>query len=780
MPRPSLPRTGSARWRLARFVLAVLVVAVTLPLLVGGYGTGLENDLRAARDGWRAHPATGKLHIVEIDAASIAALNQWPWPRRVHARLIDRLRAAGASQILFDVDFSARSNALDDTALAAAIGRAPGKVVLPTFRQTSDWGSKGEVENLPIAPLRPSASLASVNVVPDSDGFVRTYGYGTRTAGVPRPSLAAMIAGVAGDIGSTFTIDQAIDAATIPRHSYIEMLNSDRAIAAVKGKQVLIGATAIEMGDRYAVPRQGVLPGVVVQALAAETLMQGGPILPIGGWPLFVLAALCVLGTPLLRTRGKRQAAIAWAAAVIVAAPVAGEAFAKISPDIVPALALLLLAAAANGVLDFVMTLHRARRTDPATGFPNRDALIEAARHLPSVTVVKARLTDLANVNALLSGVERRALIEQICARVAAGNGDSTVHVHGADMLAWMSPISDGIELGDSLDGLVALFRAPFAGGGRTFLVTPVFGIAEGPGRDTDNLLMSAAQAATIAAKEGLNWLRHDRALIDQSSLRLRLLAELDHAMEADQFWIAYQPKLNLKTRGFGASEALVRWAHGELGAISPGEFIPLFESEGRMHQLTLHIVRKVLDDLRAHDCRNAHGDLASVAVNISAAILCDDHFLDDLFALLAQYPAEAARLTAEVTESAAIADPKAAIAALTRLADAGIRVSIDDYGTGQSTLSYLRDFPADEIKIDQSFIRDLATDRHDQILVRSTIELAHELRFAVVAEGIEDAETLAMLESFGCDYAQGWHIGKPAPAESFFGPRPDAEQAAA
>ena len=172
-------------------------------------------------------------------------------------------------------------------------------------------------------------------------------------------------------------------------------------------------------------------------------------------------------------------------------------------------------------------------------------------------------------------------------------------------------------------------------------------------------------------------------------------------------------------------------------------------------------MVARVLRDL---ELWGGLGLKISAAVNISALLPADVDFMADLSALLAASPVSPSQLTAEVTESAALAAPEQGAEALRRLADLGVRVSIDDYGAGQSTLSYLRVLPASEIKIDQSFVSDLAVNRSDQAMVRSTIDLAHQLGLRVVAEGVESREVLELLRNYGCDTAQGWLVGRPTP----------------
>ena len=196
-----------------------------------------------------------------------------------------------------------------------------------------------------------------------------------------------------------------------------------------------------------------------------------------------------------------------------------------------------------------------------------------------------------------------------------------------------------------------------------------------------------------------------------------------------------------------------------------PDHFIPVIEAAGRIRELTLFVLERALADLATW---HSGGNDLGIAVNISTPLLDDLQFADDVAAIITASGVNPARLTLEITESAALANPERAVAAMERLVALGLRLSIDDYGTGQSTLSYLKRLPASEIKIDKSFITDLVDTRNDQILVRSTIDLAHELGFKVVAEGIEDAACMALLATMGCDTAQGWHIGKPVAADLF------------
>ena len=276
-------------------LLAALLIFSIGSAAQSGAFRDLDNGLRNFSFALRSSTASGQIHVVEMDAASVAQIQRWPWPRSNYAGVVTALDAAGARSIIFDVDFSSASDPVEDAALARSLNKAAAQIILPTFAQSESFGSDRQIDALPIATLRQHASLASVSVIPDSDGVVRNMPLGTITADVPRPSLSAQAAGVAGKAGEHFPVDFAINPASIPRYSFIDIADGRFDTSAVRGKDILIGATAIEMGDRYATPRHGVLPGVIVQALAAETLLGGIPI--FGGWefPLLVGAMAAAL-----------------------------------------------------------------------------------------------------------------------------------------------------------------------------------------------------------------------------------------------------------------------------------------------------------------------------------------------------------------------------------------------------------------------------------------------------------------------------------------------------
>ncbi len=746
-----------------RLIVAATVLLGCAMLLFDGGKSG-EQVLRNLRDSARQHSISGEIAIVEIDAKSLKELDSWPWPRKYHAALVDQLRLAGVRTTAFDVDFSASANPDDDAALAQALARAEGAVVLSTFRQTLSANSTAFSENLPIPALRRQAFLASVNIHPDAEGQVREYVSGVETDKVIRPSLAAMLAEASGKGTVNFVIDQAIDPSDIPRFSFVDVMKGRVPAPALKGKRVVIGATAIELGDRYAVPRHGVLPGVVIQAMAAETLLQGTTNPSWGGLPLLLIAIMVLI----IAARAKRHhVQISWLAAgslFTLLAPLALE-WAKLGTlAVIPALTILFAANVALGIRATVVAFQRKVLIDDDTGLPNARAFARTSL-TPGQIVVAGRLARFGETQSVLGPEATNEVLRRAAERMALVALNNDVFLLATDCFVWIADTADQSELDERISALSSVLRSPIQIGNRAVELVLSFGAVaisdEAPRAAASNALV----AADHAAEHGLRWAWHNASLGAELDWKLALLGELDAALAAGQLFVAYQPKADIASGVIIGCEALVRWQHPERGMIPPDHFIPVIEQAGRIRELTLFVLERALADLAIW---RAGGAEVTVAVNVSTPLLDDPTFADDVAAAIDTSGVDAEYLTLEITESAALADPERAVAAMKRLRALGLELSIDDYGTGQSTLSYLKRLPANEIKIDKSFITDLVDTRNDQILVRSTIDLAHELGFKVVAEGIEGEACLAMLRAMGCDTAQGWHIGKPMPADAF------------
>ena len=248
------------------------------------------------------------------------------------------------------------------------------------------------------------------------------------------------------------------------------------------------------------------------------------------------------------------------------------------------------------------------------------------------------------------------------------------------------------------------------------------------------------------------------------SAQRLLLMGELRSAIIEDQLFLLYQPKIDLRTGQTIGVEALARWQHPRLGVMPPDQFIPLAERTGLIMPLTLWVLHKALRQCHAwHET----GLKIRVAVNLSRQNLHAPELPDQIVGILKSCEVSPAHLDLEITESAIMADPARATEILARMKGLGLRFSLDDFGTGHSSLADLKKLPVNELKIDKSFIMNMMSDKRDVAIARLIIDLGHNLGLGVVAEGVENQETLNALAGLGCDMAQGYHISRPIPAEA-------------
>jgi EAL domain-containing protein (putative c-di-GMP-specific phosphodiesterase class I) len=373
-------------------------------------------------------------------------------------------------------------------------------------------------------------------------------------------------------------------------------------------------------------------------------------------------------------------------------------------------------------------------------------------------------VTNYADIVSSLPGEQEKALTQQIAGRLTLGSAGQVLYQGDGGVFVWFADDEMAVTLSDHLNALHTLFRSPVVLAETQVDLKVVFGVETGSGRSTNNRLGSALVAAEEAAAEGLRWKQYDAARLKEAPWRLSLLSQLDAAIDSGELWIAYQPKLDLRTRRTIGAEALVRWTHPEKGPISPAEFVVAAEQSGRIHKLTAYVLER---SIQAAAALNQRGVDFSVAVNLSARLIDDALLPERVASLLARHHLEPAKLTLEITETAALGTTAAHLANLDRLRNLGVHISVDDYGTGLSTLDYLKKIPASEIKIDRSFVQAMHRSEGDRVIVNSTIQLAHSLGRQVVAEGVEDRETLYELSLMGCDIAQGFYIGRPVSLRS-------------
>lgn len=874
---------------------------------LAGLSAGLLNLSSDKRFTWLKRPAGGTIALVEIDAPSLARIGVWPWPRRLHAELLTKLEAAGATEIVFDVDFSARSNAVDDAAFAEALARAGGSVVLASFQQVAGDSARGRTlhVNRPLPEFARHSWPAVVNVSPERDGLVRRYGFGGRIDGEFLPSLGALLAGRHDQHGRPFRIDFGIDGTSVPAVSYSAVLEGDApTLARLNGRKVIVAGTAIELGDRFNVPNGRVIPGSLLQALAAESLLQGRNLqitaLPVSLAGLLVVAAAMIWLWRRASAKVRLAVVLCGSAALEIGAllvqanwpvivdtslwqillaaylatvaldeidrrgllrGIAERRFQKIAMSLGDGLACLdsdmritfwnpgaarIFGYASEEALGmaFSACLADPERLDLRALARHREAGESHAANIHVVELVGRRCngesfaleasistwqgTDelqfgvvlrditvkqrerehiryLAEHDVLTALFNRHALTEHLSAGLGGGAAGALIivsidrfqqfnDIHGrefgdqmlcafAERLCTLAPsgarvariADDEFALATTGEAAARLARdiatefqsraLAFGAWRQRATIRTAYAVAE-EGWSADQLIGNAHLALEAARGEREDQpVAFESAMRDKVARRMRLETELRSALEHGEFELFYQPQLRLADQSVVGAEALIRWRHPGRGLVSPGEFMPVINHSS--------ISDAVANWVLVTACRQARqwqvaGTPIRVGVNLSPSQMESGDLAETVAAELAETGLDPRLLELEVTEDILLDDEKKAHAIFGQIRALGVSTAFDDFGTGHGSLSYLKKFPLDTLKVDQSFVRHLLSDAGDAAIVRATVELGQSLGLSIIAEGIEDAETAAHLARMGCDEGQGYHFGRPVPASEF------------
>ena len=718
-----------------------------------GFGEVAEDWLRIARNQLHRHNASGDIVFVKIDDDSLHQVGRWPWPRRNYAKITDELTRAGARHIFYDIVFNGPSSSPDDQSLAAALKRS-GRVYLAVRTRSGPNG--GRIIGAGPQPLLAQyARLGNISAQYNYQNAIWQLPYELPVGNQPVPSFAALLAGVHGHSGELFKVDYSIDPASIPTITAPSVLNGTFDRQAVAGKDVLVGTDTENIGDQQFIPGTGRMGGAYVQIIGAETLKSGHP-LDLGWIPLF-LAALGAVTVGLRERRPVRQGLVlAGSCIALLVIPIPLETR-LVYLDVTPGLFVIM---AVSAVL-FWRRFRARGLINTLSDLPNLNAL-RSNREGRRQAVVAARILNYEEIVATLSPSNERQLIEQVVARLNVGSPQRLLYQGDGGIFAWFEEPKQ--PFANHLEALHALFRNPARIAGLSIDLAISFGVELGSGRSLANRLASALVAADEAAHHGLKWKYHDPETLENASWKLSMLSQLDEAIDRGEVWVAYQPKLDVATRKIIGAEALARWTHPEKGPIAATEFVAAAEQHNRIGKLTDFVLETAVAAAVQMNRRCSDFDMA---VNLSARLLSDKSFTLRLSALLARHGLPPNHLTLELTETAALADTGEGLDMINRLRDLGINIAIDDYGTGQSTLDYLKKIPANELKIDQSFVKGIVDNRSDRLMVQSTISLAHSLGRKVVAEGVEHRDILNALVELDCDIAQGFAIGRPMSLEA-------------
>ena len=882
--------------RLTWPAIALAIVGGTLLLQRGGHLARLENAVSETRATLLRHKVDSDIVIVGIDAQSLKALNEWPWPRRHHARLLQMLRAAEPKSVFVDVDFSSRSDEEDDALLEHALAEIePTPVFLATHFQPLSGADQSLTVTEPLPRFAAHARSASVVLEPDVDGLVRAMRTTWRIDERELPSVFAYSSSLPPD--TLVPIDYSIDPASFAYVSYVDVLGGHIEPGALRGKSVYVGPTANELRDVLPVPVYRALPGVVVQAFATASA-RAGLLREPGSWlSAAALAGWAALCAAVLARRGWRVGLLFTAGALVAlaAATLLLDAFGHFTLEIVPytvvvgatfiaatvrsldretwrALAYALRLkrrdalltsvvesssdcivciqrdgvirsansatsrllgypsgalhgsplceyiagfgdndagpeALAGSILErtactgdgrkipievsvskvaseddlFVVVIrdvterqaqrraleHQATH-DPLTGLPNRTAFMRhmgsllAKEHGQRIALLMLDLSRFKEVNDTLGHDVGDEVLREVARRFTSQlQGSALISRIGGDEFTVVLADVERREVIESLCArLLDSLRSPITARGVAIEVGVNVGIAFSPdhSRDAKELLRLADVAMYVAKRKGSAFEIYDRDDDKHTVRRLGMLSELRTAIEQGGMSLHYQPQVNLKTGKTESVEALVRWRHDMHGNVDPGEFVALAEATDLIRPLTDWTLRQALADLASWNKRQVE---LRVGINISARVIQDVDFPRRLETLIRETGTRPAQIELEITESAMLVDPERARHIVRSLHSLGVLIAIDDYGTGFSSLGYLRDLRVHALKLDKSFVVDLEARAQNRVIVESTVQMAHALGLRVVAEGVETEWAKRYLESVGYDFGQGYWFAR-------------------
>jgi diguanylate cyclase len=422
--------------------------------------------------------------------------------------------------------------------------------------------------------------------------------------------------------------------------------------------------------------------------------------------------------------------------------------------------------------------LRRKATTDELTGLSNREhfsSVIErkiasANDSAESFAVMLLDLDRFKEVNDTLGHHYGDVLLRDLSPRLKECVGPNGLVARlGGDEFAVLpdADAADPDALKEAAERLLECVRQPVQVDELTLGIGASVGISVFPddGEDVHDMLRRADVAMYSAKEDHAGWKMYENRLDRYSLRRFTVLNEFRRALDEEQFVLHYQPVVEIDGSSVRGAEALVRWEHPELGMVPPNDFIPIAEQTGLIGSLTHYVLERAVAECKKW--RTAGREL-SVAVNLSVRDLLDLDLPGQVASVLTAQALPAEALHLEITESMIMSDPDRALETVQHLRDLGVQISVDDFGTGYSSLANLKRLPISELKIDRSFISSLPHDESDLIIVGSTINLGHDLRLNVIAEGVEDEITLKRLANLGCDLAQGYYFGRPLPSQEF------------
>ena len=670
------------------------------------------------------------------------------------ARLLDIVRQAKPSRMFLDFKLQGDSAGAGDDALRAAIARLSRDTAFVVRSNKNDRFDAASF-NMPDPGLighRPVVLSAwSVNFL----FFAESSPNAIVLGGVRYPVLATVLAGGRGGLGGTFYPDFAVDPQAIPTIPARRLLDGHAPLGLLTGKQVIVAGSAQGTGAAYF--GHQVPSPYALDVAGAASLERPFPI-SLTALPLLGLAGLMLWWAGRSQRPLRNRIYFATVAAVLVL-PIGLRMLGIVCYPDSALFALIVF----SGMRLWQERTRKIQQTS-ASGLPNMLALSNNA--LPvGCDVVVAAVARYEEIMATLPIELHGECAIQIARRIGAGSGATDIYHSDGGHFAWTEEARPLDMQLSHLEGLRALFGAPLQIGPNTFDINIHFGLDRNEGVESATRVNSALASANEALTNGRAIELFEAHRLAEAPWELSLHARIDEGLRNGDIWLAYQAQWDLATNRICGAEALIRWNHPTRGPIAPNAFILQAERAGRIDALTYWVLDQAAAAARTI---NAKGPRFQMSVNLSGQMVDKPDLVRTFGEIVARRAVDPGLITVEVTETSSLGNRTAAVHNLTQLRQLGFRLSIDDFGTGEASLAYLADLPSDELKLDRRFVARIVDSDRERAIVASTIGLAHALGQTVVAEGIEDAATLALLRSMGCDHAQGFFLGRPKPFAVF------------
>lgn len=728
-------------------------IGISLLLSLALWLTGDSNDI-VGHGYWnvahKAYDQEAPRSIVLVTVDDVADFDN-----NVAARLLGVVRKQMPKEVFFDREVSNSLDQRGDSNLARAIDSFGRDLTLVVRGQKLDDFGRENFKLPPIA-IQGDARIALSAWNSNFLGYIESAPYQVKLGDMVYPTLSAELAGVGPGVQKLYFPDFFVDPATIPQVSGHQLLNGKVAPGLLAGRDVVITSLSQSGVGGYFGHRS--YPLIMHDVAGASALMKplSVDLTPV---PLLLLALLGIwLGSRMKRNRIKFSIHGATLLFVLVI-PVF---FRAIGIVVGPEAAILMITF--YGVIRlWQKRMKRVQQTN-ASGLPNLFALaasnFDVGRDV--VVVVIARYEEMLAV--LPEGLHGECAL-QIARRLSIDPKATEIYQGDGGHFGWSEEARPLEQQLDHLEGLRALFAAPLLVGEHTFDTNIHFGLDRNEGIDRLTRVNSAVASANEALSNGRAIELFEAKRLAEAPWELSLHARIEEGLQNGDIWLAFQSQWDFESESVTGAEALIRWDHPTRGPIAPDAFILQAERAGRIDTLTYWVLEQAITAALE---LNALGPRFQMSINLSAQMVDKPDLVANFVEITRRRGIDPGLLTIEITETSSVSNRPAACYNLTQLRALGFRLSIDDFGTGEASLTYLADLPSDELKLDRQFIARLLTSDRDRAIVMSTIALAHALGQSVVAEGIEDAATLEMLGSLGCDTAQGYFLGRPQPFAAY------------